>query len=103
MSAPSDHAGPVERVQPGSLVARVVGRPRDMQEVLLILVDGTEIRGVLHRAPGTRTLDYLNRQADAFVAMTGATLTRANRTEQVSFIAISKAHIVHLIEPDDAA
>ena len=28
------------------------------------MVDGTRIRGMLHRAPGTRTLDYLNRQAE---------------------------------------
>jgi hypothetical protein len=77
-------------------------RPRDLQGVAMVMLDGTEIRGVLHRAPGTRTLDYLNRQAEAFVAMTDATLTRAERSEHVSFIAINKAHIVRVIEAADA-
>jgi hypothetical protein len=85
-----------------SLSARVGDRPRDLQEVALAMLDGTEIRGMLHRAPGTRTLDYLNRQAEAFVAMTDATLTRTERTEHVSFIAINKAHIVRVIEATDA-
>ena len=73
-------------------------RPRDLQQVALVMLDGTEITGVLHRAPGTRTLDYLNRQAESFVAMTGATVIRGERTEHVSFVAINKAHIVRLIE-----
>ncbi len=84
------------------LSARLPERPRDLQEVALILVDGTEIRGVLHRTQGTRTLDYLNRQAEAFVAMTDAVLLYADRTENVSFIAINKAHIVRVIEAADA-
>src|SRR5579859_3342190 len=97
----SDRAvGPVERAM--GLAARVGERPRDLQKVALIMLDGTEIRGVLHRAPGTRTLDYLNRQAEAFVAMTDATLTRADQTDEVSFVAINKAHIVRVIEAADA-
>jgi hypothetical protein len=77
-------------------------RPRDLQHVALVMLDGTEIRGVLHRAPGTRTLDYLNRQAEAFVAMTDATVSRSELSEHVSFIAINKAHIVRVIEATDA-
>ncbi|HLZ28523.1 MAG TPA: hypothetical protein VKV73_14495 [Chloroflexota bacterium] len=77
-------------------------RPRDLQGVALVMVDGTEIRGVLHRAPGTRTLDYLNRQAESFVAMTHATITHGERTAQVSFIAINKAHIIRVIEAAEA-
>ena len=66
-----------------------------------MLSDGTEIRGVLHRTQGTRTLDYLNHQAEAFVAMTDAMLYSGERTENVAFIAINKAHIVRLIEAGD--
>jgi hypothetical protein len=89
--------------RPQSLSGRIPDRPRDLQEVALILVDGTEVRGVLHRTQGTRTLDYLNRQAEAFVAMTDAMLFGAGeRTEHVSFIAINKAHIVRVIEAADA-
>jgi len=62
------------------------------------MVDGTEIRGVLHRAHGSRTLDYLNRQAEGFVAMTDAALVRDGCTELVAFVAINKAHILRLIE-----
>jgi hypothetical protein len=85
------------------LTARVTERPRDLQEVALILVDGTEVRGMLHRTHGTRTLDYLNRQAETFVAMTDAILTRADHTEHVSFIALNKSHIVRVIEAADAS
>ena len=77
-------------------------RPRDLQEVALLLVDGTLIRGVLHRAHGTRTLDYLNRQAETFVAMTDATLTQDGDVSHVSFVAVNKAHIVRLVEAADA-
>jgi hypothetical protein len=75
--------------------------PRDLQEVRLVMVDGTEVKGHLHRAPGTRTLDYLNRQAEGFVAMTDAELTRDGRAELVPFIAINKAHIIRVIESTD--
>jgi hypothetical protein len=83
------------------LHARVGERPRDLQRVSLVMLDGTEIKGVLHRAPGTRTLDYLNRQAEAFVAMTDATLTNGERTDFQPFVAINKVHIVHVIEDTD--
>jgi hypothetical protein len=85
-----------------TLSARMTERPRELQEVALLLVDGTEVRGMLHRAHGSRTLDFLNRQAEAFVAMTNATLTRGERSDIVSFIAINKAHVVHVIEAADA-
>ncbi|HEY3060087.1 MAG TPA: hypothetical protein VGL99_14085 [Chloroflexota bacterium] len=78
-------------------------RPRDLQEVALLLVDGSMVRGQLHRAPGTRTLDYLNRQAESFVAMTDALVTEPNGSvNRVSFVAVNKAHIVRLIEATDA-
>jgi len=81
-----------------SVAARLPDRLRDLQEVALVMVDGTEIRGVLHRAHGSRTLDYLNRQAEGFVAMTDAALVRDGCTELVAFVAINKAHILRLIE-----
>jgi hypothetical protein len=84
-----------------SLAARVGTPGRQAQEVALILVDGTEIRGNLHRAPGTRTLDFLNHQAEAFVAMTDATLSSRAGSEQVGFVAINKTHIVRVIEAAD--
>jgi hypothetical protein len=84
-----------------NLASRVSDRPRELQEVLLIMVDGTEIRGMLHRAHGSRTLDFLNRQAEGFVAMTDALLTRGEQTEDVSFIALNKAHILRVIESAD--
>ena len=89
----------IERTQ--GLAARMPNdRPRDLQDVSLLLVDGSEVRGVLHRAPGTRTLDYLNHQAEAFVAMTDAVLIDNGRERRVSFMAINKAHIVRVVESD---
>ena len=86
------------------VAARLDRSVRDLQEVALTMIDGTEIRGILHRSHGTRTLDYLNRQAEGFVAMTDAELVRDGRTELVPFLAINKSHILRLSEAaeDDA-
>lgn len=80
------------------LSGRLPENPRALQEVTLVLVDGTEVRGVLHRTHGTRTLDFLNRQAEGFVAFTNASVTRGDEVEYVPFVAINKAHIVRLVE-----
>ena len=85
----------------GGVAARMDRGARDLQEVALTMIDGTDIRGILHRAHGTRTLDYLNRQAEGFVAMTDAELVRDGRTELVPFLAINKRHILRLIEAND--
>ncbi|MDQ3812278.1 MAG: hypothetical protein M3336_18505 [Chloroflexota bacterium] len=76
-------------------------RPRHLQEVALLLVDGTQVRGFLHRAPGTRTLDFLNHQAETFVAMTDAVLTQLGETSRASFLAVNKAHIIRVVEAGD--
>jgi len=78
-------------------------RVRTLQEVALMMVDGTEVHGMLHRAQGTRTLDFLNRQSEAFVALTGVTMYRGEETEMVPFIAINKAHILRVLEAEDDA
>jgi hypothetical protein len=83
------------------LTGRLPENPRALQEVTLVLVDGTEVRGVLHRTQGTRTLDFLNFQAEAFVAFTQATLTNGDDVQVVPFVAINKAHIVRVIEIAD--
>ena len=86
-----------------SLASRMPGeRPRELQQVALMMIDGTEIHGMLHRAHGSRTLDFLNRQSEGFVAMTEATLYRGDDAEVVPFVAINKAHIVRVIEAEDA-
>ena len=87
-----------------SLAARIPSeRTRELQEVTLVMIDGTEVRGMLHRAHGSRTLDFLNKQSEAFVAMTDATLYRGDDTEEVPFIALNKMHILRVIEADDLA
>ena len=74
-------------------------QPRELQELTLLLVDGSQIRGVLHRPPGTRTLDFLNRQTDAFVAVTEACITsHEGRDSQAPFVAVNKSQIVRVIE-----
>ena len=85
-----------------SLSARVSTEPtRSLQEVTLAMVDGTEVRGMLHRAHGTRTLDFLNKQSEAFVAMTDVTLYHGDDAEEVPFIALNKLHILRVIEAED--
>jgi uncharacterized protein DUF6812 len=78
-------------------------RIRTLQEVTLTMIDGTEVRGMLHRAHGSRTLDFLNRQSEGFVALTGVTLYRGEETEMVPFLAVNKLHILRLIEADEDA
>ena len=68
------------------LNGRLPERPRDLQEVALILVDGTEVRGSLHRTKDTRTLDFLNRPAETFIAMMNVLLCRGDEAEHVSVI-----------------
>ena len=89
--------------RPQRLIASIPDRIRDLQSVELLLADGTTVRGMLHRTPGTRTLDYLNFQAEAFVAMTDVELVRGEHIEQVPFVAINKAHILRVIEAADPA
>jgi hypothetical protein len=87
-----------------SLASRMPSeRTRELQEVTLVMIDGTEVRGMLHRAHGSRTLDFLNKQSEAFVAMTNATLYRGDDPEEVPFIALNKMHILRVIEADDLA
>jgi uncharacterized protein DUF6812 len=80
------------------LAARLSERPRDAQDVSLVLVDGARVTGTLHRTHGTRTLDFLNHQSEDFVALTNAMVHRDGDVERVNFIAINKAHIIRLIE-----
>jgi uncharacterized protein DUF6812 len=84
-----------------SLASRLTEQPRELQEVALVMIDGSEVRGMLHRAHGSRTLDFLNRQSETFVAMTDAVLYRGEEAEEISFIAINKAHILRVIEAVD--
>lgn len=83
--------------------ARIPERPREVQKVALVLVDGTEVHGSLHRSHGQRTLDVLNGLTEGFMAVTGATLIYRERVERVPFVAINKAHVVRVTESDDAA
>ena len=84
-----------------SVAARSFDRVHEQQEITLMMVDGTEVHGVLQLAHGMRTLDYLNRQSEGFVAITDAEVVRDGQRELVAFIAINKAHVVRLTEVSD--
>jgi hypothetical protein len=85
-----------------TLAARLpTERLRTLQEVALMMIDGTEVRGMLHRAHGTRTLDFLNRPNETFVALTDVTLYRGEDTEMVPFLAVNKAHVLRVIEAEE--
>jgi hypothetical protein len=104
MSNLSERTNP-ERTNPErthGLAARVVDRPRELQEVALFMLDGTEVRGMLHRAHASRTLDFLNRQTEGFVAMTDVMVFHGERVERMKFIAVNKAHVLRVIEAADA-
>ena len=71
---------------------------RDTKRAIVRTSDGVEIRGSIHIPPGTRTLDFMNRQTDSFIAVTGATILSGGRIEQTTFVAVNKAHITVLRE-----
>jgi hypothetical protein len=71
---------------------------RDLKRAIVRTSDGVEIRGLIHIPPGTRTLDFMNRTGESFIAVTGATLVVSGRVEQAEFLAVNKAHITVLRE-----
>src|SRR3954451_16067207 len=71
---------------------------RDLKRAIVRTSDGVEIRGSIHIPPGTRTLDFMNRSAESFIAVTGATISASGRVEQADFLAVNKAHITVLRE-----
>jgi hypothetical protein len=74
---------------------------RDTKRAIVRTSDGVEIRGSIHIPPGTRTLDFMNRSTENFIAVTGATIVSGGRIEQTSFLAVNKAHITVLRELSD--
>jgi hypothetical protein len=71
---------------------------RELKRAIVRTSDGVEIRGLIHIAPGTRTLDFMNRAGESFIAVTSATLSVNGRVEQADFLAVNKAHITVLRE-----
>jgi hypothetical protein len=71
---------------------------RDAKRAIVRTSDGMEIRGLIHIPPGTRTLDFMNRATDNFIAVTSATIIVGGRVEQANFVALNKAHITVLRE-----
>ena len=71
---------------------------RDLKRAIVRTSDGVEIRGIIHIPPGTRTLDFMNRPAESFIAVTSATISVSGRVEQAEFLAVNKAHITVLRE-----
>ncbi len=64
------------------------------------MTDGMEIRGTVYLPPRMRVIDLLNREAEDFIAVTDAELVMEGRTEHVKFIAVNKAHIATLRDPE---
>ena len=71
---------------------------RDLKRAIVRTSDGVEVRGLIHLPPGTRTLDFMNRDSESFIAVTGATISINGRVEQADFLAVNKAHITVLRE-----
>jgi hypothetical protein len=72
---------------------------RQAAELVLRMLDGMEVRGQAHLPRGTRPIDFLNRDAEPFIAITNAIITVDGNTERADFVALNKTHIVSLREP----
>ena len=88
-----------------SLAERAVGgrRPevvdRTATELVMRMLDGMEVRGLAHLPPNMRPIDFLNREAEPFIAVTNAIISVAGTTERADFVALNKNHVVSLREP----
>src|SRR5438128_410714 len=71
---------------------------RTPRAAIIWALGGLEIRGTVHVPPGLRTMDLLNREAEAFIAVTNATLVLNGGMNRTGFIAVNKAQIVALRE-----
>jgi ribonucleotide monophosphatase NagD (HAD superfamily) len=87
-----------------SLAARGLGarRPevadRTATELVLRMLDGSEIRGHVHLPPTARAIDFLNREAEPFIAITNAVITVGSKSERTDFVTLNKNHVVSLRE-----
>jgi uncharacterized protein DUF6812 len=87
-----------------SLAERGLGPRRpDVQErtatdLVLRMLDGMEVRGAAHLPRNTRPIDFLNRDAEPFIAITNALITINGKTERADFVAVNKTHLVSLRE-----
>jgi hypothetical protein len=68
-------------------------------EVVLRMLDGMEVRGMAHLPRGTRPIDFLNREAEPFIAVTNAVISIGGKTERADFLALNKNHLVSLRQP----
>ena len=68
-------------------------------ELVLRMLDGMEVRGQAHLPPNVRPIDFLNRDAEPFIAITNALITVDGKSERVDFIALNKNHLVSLHQP----
>jgi ribonucleotide monophosphatase NagD (HAD superfamily) len=72
---------------------------RHATQLVLRMLDGMEVRGEAHLPRGTRPIDFLNREAEPFIAVTNATITVGGKTEHADFVAVNKHHLLSLREP----
>ena len=88
-----------------SLTERAFGgrRPevvdRAATELVLRMLDGMQVQGLAHLPPNMRPIDFLNREAEPFIAVTNAIISVGGKTERADFIALNKHHVVSLREP----
>ena len=59
---------------------------------------GAEVRGTVYLVRGTRTIDLMERDTEAFIAVTAATVSYRGDIEDVGFIAVNKEHVVMITE-----
>lgn len=71
---------------------------REERHVWLRTAAGVEIEGLIHVPPGLRTLDFLNRPGEAFIAVTMAMVRAEGQVTRSEFVAVNKTHIVVLRE-----
>jgi hypothetical protein len=72
---------------------------RTATELLLRMLDGMEVRGHVHLPRNTRPIDFLNREAEPFIAVTNAVISVGGKTERAEFVALNKTHLLSLREP----
>ncbi len=59
---------------------------KEKHRVNIVCTDGSFLRGFVHINPGLRLMDFLNKQEDVFVAVTGAEFSNVKEVHSFSMV-----------------
>ncbi len=72
---------------------------REPHDVVIRAASGIVIRGTVYLIPSTRLTDLLERDTEAFIAVTSASITGMDgRTDRANFVGVNKTQVITMEE-----